>query len=144
MALEIQVEAKNFHLEMVCAAEVVTVPVMREAIDVLAAALGTFPRDKVLMEVIAPDCAIRLVDRVEVWTYALRKGLMGLKIAHVITGRDMTDDERFKENFANNRGISLETFRNRADALAWLNPAPALPGGGMLPLPSPCGLGSCS
>lgn len=141
MALEIQIEAKNSHLEMVTTADVVTVPMMRDMIDVLVAVLCISPREKVLMEVVAPDCAIRLVDRVEVWTYALRKGLMGLKIAHVITGRNITDDERFKENFANNRGIWIQTFRNRAEALAWLNPGSELHGDEVLILPSPVGIG---
>lgn len=141
MELQIQVEAKSSHLEMVITAETVTVPVMREGIDVLIAALRTYPREKVLMEVVAPDCAVGLVARAEVWTYALQKGLMGLKIAHVITGRNITDDERFKENFANNRGIWIQTFRNRAEALAWLNPGSELHGDEVLILPSPVGIG---
>ena len=123
MIADICLELRQFHVEVVARTNLVTVPVMMELIDAIAGAVRNKARSRVLLEVIAPKCLITLFDRVEIWAYAVRSGLQGVRIAHVITGRPVKDEdaETFKEDYAHNRGILVSTFTDRAHALAWLN-----------------------
>ena len=121
MNMKVVIHVEDQRIDMVACTDVVTARVMTGLIDALATVLAGAPRKQALVEVKARECAITILDRMQVWTYAVGKGMQGLFIAHVITGRRVTEDERFKENFAYNRGINVRTFADRLEALAWLS-----------------------
>ncbi len=123
MAADIRIEPHGSRVDVVATAEVVDVALMIRLINTLAEVIGSMQRRRILLEVVAPECLVGIMDRVEIWSHAVRRELFGVKIAHVITGRPVGYPEVFKENYANNRGILVRTFAERAAAEAWLEEA---------------------
>lgn len=120
MSADLRITQGGDHVEVVAVTAVVDVPFMIGLIDRMAEVPALTTCRRVLLEVIAPACRVSLIDRVDIWSHALRRELFGLRIAHVITGRPVGADEIFKENYAWNRGILVRTFTERGLAQAWL------------------------
>ena len=120
MATDICIASQSPLVEIVARTDVVDVPFMMRLIDRIAEAVAGAQRRRVLLEVIAPACRVSILDRVDIWNHAVQCKLFPVKIAHVITGRPIGIEERFKEDFATNRGIMVRTFAERAPARCWL------------------------
>ncbi len=120
MATDICISPQSSLVEVVARTDMVDVPFMMRLIDQVADAVAGAQRRRVLLEVIAPACRVSIIDRVDIWNHAVQRKLFPVKIAHVITGRPIGIEERFKEDFATNRGITVRTFAERVPARAWL------------------------
>ena len=76
---------------------------------------------KVLLEVIAPQLDISLMQGFDVFRRAKKLGMQGAEVAYVITGRPADAKARVIEAAARKQGILLRFFVSRDCALKWLN-----------------------
>ena len=120
MTTDIQIEPHSDYVEVTAKTEVVTSSFWIILMEKLAYATRKYAKRKILLEVVAPNDDMPLESIREVWTYALARGMGGVRISHVITGRPIDRNASFKESVAINRGIMLQTFDARQDALGWL------------------------
>ena len=75
---------------------------------------------KLLLEVIASEIDLTLMQALDVFRRAIRMGLRGSQVAYVISGRPLGTTAKIVENIARNRGIHLRFFMDRQSALNWL------------------------
>ena len=120
MTTDIQIEPHGDYVEVTAKTEVVTPSFWIILMEKLAYAVRKHAKRKILLEVVAPDDDMPLESIREVWTYALERGMGGVRISHLVTGRPIDRNTSFKESVAINRGILLQTFAARQDALGWL------------------------
>jgi hypothetical protein len=120
MTTEIQIEPRDDYVEVTARTEIVNPSFWLTLLEQVASAIRKYSKRKVLLEVVAPDDDMALESIRAVWTYALARGMGGVRISHLITGRPIGPNASFKESVAINRGIMLQTFNVRKDALGWL------------------------
>jgi hypothetical protein len=75
---------------------------------------------KALIEVMAPSRNLWLLEHIDIWNYAVEKGLIGARIAYVVSARAVDSELIFAERYAGKRGIALKFFAAKSDALPWL------------------------
>ena len=120
MTTEIRIEPRDDYVEVTATTEIVNPSFWIILLEKVAYAIRTYSKRKVLLEVVAPDDDMALESIRAVWTYALARGMGGVRISHLITGRPIGPNALFKESVAINRGIMLQTFNVRKDAVVWL------------------------
>ena len=120
MTTEIRIEPRDDYVEVTATTEIVNPSFWIILLEKVAYAIRTYSKRKVLLEVVAPDDDMALESIRAVWTYALARGMGGVRISHLITGRPIGPNALFKESVAINRGIMLQTFNVRKDAVGWL------------------------
>lgn len=89
-------------------------------IDTLAVFMREAPLRQALVEVISPNRNQWLLEHIDIWNYAIEKGMKGTKIAYVVTARTVDNELMFAESYARKHGIMLKFFTARNDALLWL------------------------
>jgi hypothetical protein len=75
---------------------------------------------KVLLEVVAPELDVSLMEGLDVFRRATVMGLRGSQVAYVISGRPLGITAITMEAIARKRGIHLRFFADRDCALEWL------------------------
>jgi hypothetical protein len=120
MTTEIRIEPRDDYVEVTAKTEIVNSSFWILLLEKVAQAIRKYSKRKVLLEVEAPDDDMALESIRAVWTYALARGMGGVRISHLIKGRPIGPNASFKESVAINRGIMLQTFNVRKDALGWL------------------------
>jgi hypothetical protein len=75
---------------------------------------------KLVLEIIASEIDITLMQALDVFRRAIRMGLRGSQVAYVISGRPLSATAKMVESIARNRGIHLRFFMDRQSALSWL------------------------
>ena len=120
MTTEIQIEPRGDYVEVMAKTEIVNPSFWINLLEKVACAIRKHSKRKVLLEVVAPEDDMALESIRAVWTYALARGMGGVRISHLITGRPIGPNASFWESVAINRGIMLQTFNVRKDALGWL------------------------
>lgn len=75
---------------------------------------------KLLLEVVAPDLDVSLMEGLDVFWRATTMGLRGSQVAYVISGRPWSITATALEAIARKRGINLRFFLDRNCALEWL------------------------
>lgn len=120
MKTDIQIEPRRDYVEVTASTEVINPSFWIILLEKVAYAIRKHAKRKVLLEVVAPADEMALENIRAVWTYALARGLGGVRISHVVTGRPLDPHASFRESVAINRGIMLQTFGARQDALGWL------------------------
>ena len=89
-------------------------------LDTLALFLRETTLRKALVEINAPSRNLWLLEQIDIWNYAIEKGMIGTKIAYVVAARSVDRELSFAEHYAGRRGIALKFFTARSEALAWL------------------------
>ncbi len=89
-------------------------------LDTLAVFLRETTLRTALVEVIAPSRNLWMLEHIDIWNYAIEKGMIGTKIAYVVPASTVDRELIFAENYAGNRGIVLKFFKARSEALPWL------------------------
>ncbi len=120
MTTEIQIEPRGDYVEVMAKTEIVNPSFWINLLEKVACAIRKHSKRKVLLEVVAPEDDMALESIRAVWTYALARGMGGVRISHLVTGRPIGPNASFRECVAINRGIMLQTFNVRKDALGWL------------------------
>ena len=120
MKTEIQIEPREDYVEVTATTEIINPSFWIALLEKIAYAVRRYSKRKILLETVAPDDDMALESIRAVWTYALACGMGGVRISHLITGRPRGPNASFKESVAINRGIMLQTFNLRQDALGWL------------------------
>lgn len=75
---------------------------------------------KLLLEVIASEIDLTLLQALDVFRRAIRMGLRGSQVAYVISGRPLSITATMVERIALSRGIHLRFFTERQSGLSWL------------------------
>jgi hypothetical protein len=120
MTTEIQIEARGDYVEVTAKTESANPSFWIILMEKVAYAIRKHAKRKVLLEVVAAADDMALENIRAVWTYALSRGLGGARISHLVTGAPIGPNASFRECVAINRGIMLQTFSARQDALGWL------------------------
>jgi hypothetical protein len=120
MTTEIWIEPHDDYVEVMAKTEIANPSFWITLLEKVAHAIRKYSKRKVLLEVKAPEDDMALENVRAVWTYALARGMGGVRISHLITGRPIDSNASFRESVAINRGIMLHTFNVRKDALGWL------------------------
>jgi hypothetical protein len=120
MSTKIQIEPREDYVEVTATTEIVNPSFWIILLEKVAHAIRKHSKRKVLLEVVAPDDDMALESIRAVWTYAVARGMGGVRISHLVTGRPIGPNASFRESVAINRGIMLQTFNVRKDALSWL------------------------
>ncbi len=55
-----------------------------------------------------------------IWNYTIKKGMIGTRIAYVVTACTVDRDLIFAENYACKLGIMLKFFTSKSGAMSWL------------------------
>ena len=120
MNIDIQILPRGDYVEVTAKTGIITPSFWIIVLEKIAYAIRKHAKRKILLEIVAPDDDMALESIRAVWTYALACGMGGVRISHLITGRPRGPNASFKESVAINRGIMLQTFNLRQDALGWL------------------------
>ena len=120
MPTEIKIEPRDDYVEVMAKTEIVNPSFWIMLLEKVAVAIRKHSKRKVLLEVVAPEDDMALESIRAVWTYALARGMGGVRISHLITGQPIGPNASFRESVAINRGIVLQTFNVRKDAVGWL------------------------
>ena len=89
-------------------------------LDTLAVFLRGATLRKALVEVIGPSRNLWLLEHIDIWNYAIKKGMIGTRIAYVVTACTVDRDLIFAENYACKLGIMLKFFTSKSAAMPWL------------------------
>jgi hypothetical protein len=89
-------------------------------LDTLAVFLRGTTLRKALFEVNAPHRSLWLLEHIDIWNYAIEKGMIGMQIAYVATEPSVDRELDFAAKYAGKRGIMLKFFTARTDAVSWL------------------------
>jgi hypothetical protein len=89
-------------------------------LDTLTVFLRGTSLRKVLIEFDAPSRNLWLLEHIDIWNYAVAKGMKGTQIAYVVTAGTVDTELKFAANYACKRGIELNFFTARTGALSWL------------------------
>ena len=120
MTTKIQIASREDYVEVTATTQTVNPSFWIILLEKVAYAIRKHSKRKVLLEVVAPEDDMALESIRAVWTYAVTRGMGGVRISHLITGRPIGRNASFRESVAINRGIMLQTFNVRKDALGWL------------------------
>ena len=120
MTTEIQIQPHRDYVEVKATTEIVNPSFWVILLEKVAYAMRKHAKRKVLLEIVAPDDDMALESIRAVWTYALTRGLGGVRISHLVSGRPIGPNASFKASVALNRGIMLQTFGARQEAVGWL------------------------
>jgi hypothetical protein len=118
--MKIKVTARRHHLEIVVITDTITAPKLIRVVDVLALALARKAPPKILVDVRAQSRDIPLLEAFAILAHAIKRKIMHVKIAYVVTGRAGLSITRFFEEIAGKRGMKIRFFKDRAVALEWL------------------------
>ena len=120
MTTEIQIQPHRDYVEDTATTEIINSSFWVILLEKVAYAMRKHAKRKVLLEVVAPDDDMALESIRAVWTYALARGMGGVRISHLVSGRPKGPNASFRESVAINRGILLQTFDARNEAVGWL------------------------
>lgn len=121
---QIVIRSREGYLDVVATAQAVRVELLHDLVDAIGNVIDVTPGKfvPILLEVIAPEPDLDLIEAMEVWGRAAQKGIQRTQIAYVVTGRSIGPLAKIMETVAINRGILLRFFEDRASALQWLCP----------------------
>jgi len=121
---EIVIRSREGYLDVVATARSVRVELLHDLVDAIGNAIDAAPGKfvPILLEVVAPESDLDLIEAMEVWGRAAHKGIQRTQIAYVVTGRSIGPLAKIIETVAINRGILLRFFEERAAACQWLCP----------------------
>lgn len=124
MSVEITISDQGKYFEVRATTSIVDQAFLNQLIDTVAHALLPLPQPffRVLIEVVAPQTRMDIIEAFEVWKRASEKGIQRTQIAYVVAGRPISPLAKYMETFAENRGIRLRFFGDRPSALEWLCP----------------------
>lgn len=120
--IRIKMEATGAYVDVVAETDVVNSTFLHYVLDDMDQAhirpSGQYL--KLLLEAIAPEIDLTLMQALNVFRRAIRMGLRGSQVAYVISGRPLSITAKIVESIARNRGIHLRFFLDRQSALSWL------------------------
>jgi len=118
------IDSREGYLEVVVTTSSVHAALLHDLVDAIGSNIAATPGKfvPILLEVVAPGSDLDLIEAMEVWERASRKGIQRTQIAYVVTGRSIGPLAKIVETIAINRGILLRFFQDRRSALQWLCP----------------------
>ena len=119
--MKIQLTARRDHLEIVVITGTITAPKLIHVVDVIAMAMAHRAPPKILVDVRAQSRDIPLLEAFAILAHAVKRKITHTRIAYVVTGRAGPSITRFFEEIAAKRGLKIRFFRDRAEALDWLD-----------------------
>lgn len=79
-----------------------------------------FTAPPILIVVTSPKIGFNIVEAIDVWRRAAKKGMQRTCVAYVVLGRPIEPVSKLIEMYASNRGIRLRFFDDKKIALEWL------------------------
>lgn len=123
MPINITTKSRGGYIDIVVETNAVNSTFLHYVLDEIEKAQIRLPGQylKVLLEVIAPELDVSLMEGYDAFQRATKIGLRGAQVAYVITGRPWSMAATIMESIARKRGIKLRFFLDRRSALSWLN-----------------------
>ncbi|HZP92005.1 MAG TPA: hypothetical protein VFB20_03860 [Burkholderiales bacterium] len=125
MAIEFCLNPGGEYLEVVARTELVNKEFLDGLVDLTEKKLAVLqnPTQRILLIVEAPASKLSVFESYEVWERALEKGLPGIRVGYVVTGRPLSAQAKFIQGIARKQAMALRFFESRERAIEWLTGA---------------------